>query len=35
MKKYMSPELETMTFGVEQAIAIDLSDWMNDAEFGW
>ena len=35
MKKYIAPEMETLTFGVEEAIAGTLmSNMFNDAEFG-
>lgn len=35
MKKYMTPEMETLTFGAEEVIAAGLpSNIFNDAEFG-
>lgn len=35
MKKYMAPEMEALTFGANEAIAIDLpSSLFNDGEFG-
>ena len=35
MKKYMAPEMETLTFAAEEAIAALLgSNLFNDAEFG-
>ena len=40
MKKYMAPEMETLNFGVEEAIAgFDFSgltsNMFNDDEFAW
>ena len=35
MKKYMAPEMETLTFAAEEAITASLlSNMFNDAEFG-
>ena len=35
MKKYFAPEMETLTFAAEEAIATILgSNLFNDAEFG-
>ena len=37
MKKYMAPEMKALTFGADEAIAIDLpnsSSIFNDGEFG-
>ncbi len=35
MKKYIAPEMETLTFATEEAIAgILASNLFNDAEFG-
>ena len=33
MKKYLAPEVETLTFAAEEAIALG-SNQYNDAEFG-